>query len=89
MAGKKLKKKLIDEQEIILNLSTLLQEAYVCDTALLKIKKLKGLPDANKNKLTIQTQMVQLYLYEALEKSRKAALEAIASFSTGSEKRGD
>jgi len=28
-----------------------------------------------------------VYLYEALEKSRKAALEAIASFSTGNEKR--
>jgi len=87
MAGKKLKKKLIDEQEIILNLSTLLQEAYVSDTALLKIKKLKSMPNTDKHKLAIQSQMVQLYLYEALEKSRKAALEAIASFSTGREKR--
>ena len=87
MAGKKLKKKLIDEQEIILNLSTLLQEAYVCDTALLKIKKLRGISDTDKKKLAIQEQMVQLYLYEAIAKSRKAALEAIASFSTGSEKR--
>ncbi len=86
MAGKKLKKKLIDEQEIILNLSTILQEAYVGETALLKVQKLRGLPDSDKNKLAIQKQMVQLYLYEALEKSKKAALEAIASFSTGSEK---
>ena len=30
--------------------------------------------------------MVQLYLYEAQETSRKAALEAIASFATGREK---
>jgi len=86
MAGKKLKKKLIDEQEIILNLSTILQEAYVGETALLKVQKLRGLPDSDKNKLAIQKQMVQLYLYEAMEKSKKAALEAIASFSTGSEK---
>jgi alkylation response protein AidB-like acyl-CoA dehydrogenase len=87
IASKKLKKKLIDEQEIILNLSTILQEAYVCDTAFTKIKKLIEMPDSNKTKLGIQEQMVQLYLYEALEKSRKAALEAIASFSTGREKR--
>ncbi|MEN1786065.1 MAG: acyl-CoA dehydrogenase family protein [Bacteroidota bacterium] len=87
MAGKKLKKKLVDEQEIILNLSTLLQEAYVSDTALLKVKKLSRMPNVDKDKLAVQKQMVQLYLYEALEKSRKAALEAIASFSTGSEKR--
>ena len=45
------------------------------------------MPNADKNKLAIQAQMVQIYLYEALEKSRKAALEAIASFSTGREKR--
>ncbi|MFK7935231.1 MAG: acyl-CoA dehydrogenase family protein [Saprospiraceae bacterium] len=87
MAGKKLKKKLIEEQEIILNLSTLLQEAYVSDTVWLKIKKLRKMPNVDKSKLVIQEQMVQLYLYEALEKSRKAALEAVASFSMSGEKR--
>lgn len=91
MAGRKLKKKMVDEQEIILNLSTILQETFICDSALLKVKKLAtktGYPDSNRDeKLTIQKQMVQLYLYEAQEKSRKAALEAIASFATGKEKR--
>lgn len=86
MAGRKFKKELINEQEIILNLSTLLQEAFVCESALLKIKKLEK-TNNNKEKLTIQRQMMELYLYEALEKSRKAALEAVASFATGSEKR--
>ncbi|MCB0596060.1 MAG: acyl-CoA dehydrogenase family protein [Lewinellaceae bacterium] len=87
MAGKKLGKKMIDEQEIVMNLSTLLAEAYVCESVLLKVEKLEGMAHADKAKLEIQRQMMQLYLYEALARARKAALEATASFSTGSQKR--
>ncbi len=83
MAGKKLKKKLVEEQEIILSLSTILQEAYIGESALLKVQRLAKDHQANKKKLVIQEQMVQLYLYEALAKVRKAAVEAIASFATG------
>ena len=83
MAGKKLKKKLVEEQEIILNLSTILQEAYVGESALLKVQKLTKDAQSDKRKLVIQEQMVQLYLYEALAKVRKAAIEAVASFATG------
>ena len=31
--------------------------------------------------------MLQIYLYEALERSRKSALDAINSYATGSEKK--
>ncbi len=86
MAGRKLKKEMLDEQEIILNLSTILQEAYVCESAYLKIQKLEGEANSDEAKLAIQKQMVQLYLYEAVEKARKAALEAVASFTTGGQK---
>ena len=86
MAGRKLKKQLIDEQEIIMNLSILLQETFVCESVLLKIKKLEKL-GLDSKKLVIQRQMMELYLYEALEKSRKAALEAVASFATGRTKK--
>ena len=86
MAGKKLQKKLVEEQEIILNLSTILQEAYVGESALLKVQKLAKDSTSDKKKLGIQEQMVQLYLYEALAKVRKAALEAVASFATGRER---
>jgi len=87
MAGKKLKKKLIDEQEIILNFSIILQEAFVAESALLKVRKLATLKKQDAATFSIQEKMLQLYLYEALEKSRKSALEAVASFATGSEKR--
>jgi alkylation response protein AidB-like acyl-CoA dehydrogenase len=87
MAGKQLKKQMLDEQEIIMNLSTILQEAYVSESVYLKVKKLESQTNANKDKLAIQQQMLQLYLYEAVEKARKAALEAVASFATGSKKK--
>lgn len=85
MAGKKLKKKIADEQEIILNLSTMLQEVYIGESAFLKVKKLESMPNSDKDKLKIQQKMVQLFLYEALAKVRKSALDAVASFATGSE----
>lgn len=82
-AGKQLKRKLIDEQEIILHLSTLLQEAFVAESAVLKIKKLAQRKNHDPQKLVIQKQMAQLYLYEALDKSRKAASDVIAGFAKG------
>ena len=80
-AGKKLKEKLIDEQEIVMNLSTILQEVYLAESAWLKVQKLAK--NGNSNDLKVKQQMVQLYLYDALAKAKKAANEAIASFETG------
>ncbi|MEZ4885270.1 MAG: acyl-CoA dehydrogenase family protein [Chitinophagales bacterium] len=85
-AGKKLRKKMVDEQEIILNLSDMLAEAYICESVLLKVKKLQQKTSTDKTKLLIQEQMMQLYLYEALAHVQKAAKEAVASFTTGLEK---
>ena len=87
MAGRKLGRKMIEEQEIVMNLSTILSEAYVAESVLLKIKKLERMESADKEKLKIQRQMMQLYLYEALAVAKKAALEAIGSFADGRRKR--
>jgi alkylation response protein AidB-like acyl-CoA dehydrogenase len=86
-AGKKMKKKLVDEQEIILNLSTILAEAYIAESVLLKIQKLETLPNQNSKHFSIQKKMMELYLYESLDIVRKAGKDAIASFATGFEKR--
>ncbi|MCB0554779.1 MAG: acyl-CoA dehydrogenase family protein [Phaeodactylibacter sp.] len=83
MAGRQLGKKMIDEQELVLLLSDILAEAYVAESVLLKVKKLEGRADLDQEKLAVQRQMMQLYLYEALARAKKAATEAIASFATG------
>lgn len=85
-AGKKLKKKLIDEQEIILNLSSILSEAYICESVLLKIQKLDQQSDKDHHHFSIQKMMMELFLYESVDAVRKSAKDAIASFATGFEK---
>ncbi len=86
MAGRKMGRKMIDEQEIVLNLSTILAEAFVAESVLLKIKKLEKMPQADKEKLPVQRDMMRLYLYEARANAHRAALEAVASFTTGRQK---
>lgn len=84
-AGKKLGKKMVDEQEIVMNLADILADALVCDSAYLKVRKLES-NNADKDKLAAQRAMLQIYLYEALERTRKTALDAINSYAEGSEK---
>lgn len=82
-AGKKLRKQLIDEQEIIMHLSTILQEAYLADSALLKYKKLATTSQLNDTNSRLRKELVQLFLYQASNKARQAAFDALASFAEG------
>lgn len=86
-AGKKLRKQMIDEQEIIMHLSTILQEAYLADSALLKLRKLQQSTTEDQAKLKVREEMVQLFLYQASNKARQAAFDVLASFAEGSELR--
>lgn len=81
VAGKKLKEKLIDEQEIVMNLSTILQESYLAESAWLKVQKLTKL--SNNKDCKLEQQELQLFLYQSLAKAKTAAKEAIASFESG------
>lgn len=82
-AGKQLRKQMIDEQEIILYLSSILQEAYLADSAVLKLKKLTQQAEINPSDLALRKDMVQLFLYQATNKARQAAFDALASFAEG------
>ena len=85
-ARKNLKQDLIKEQEIILNLSSILAEAYVAESIYLKIQKLAS-SDRHLLNLSVQEKIAQLYLYKSLNKVQNEANEAINSFSSGLEKR--
>ena len=84
-AGRKLKMKLADEQEIVMNLADILAQAYVAESALLRVKRLK-IDGADDENLKVKKAAVQLYLYEALDIARKSAADAIASYAKGAEK---
>jgi len=85
-AGRKLKTKLVDEQEIVMNLADIMSVAFMAESAILRVKKLKANKDTDKEQLKLKTKMTQLYVYEALDIARKAADNAIDSYSSGVEK---
>lgn len=85
-AGNKLKKKMIDEQEIVMNLADILAEAYIADSLLMRIQKLSEKSNHDKEAFEVQKKLLKLHLYEALTKVRKAGLDAIASYTEGFEK---
>lgn len=85
-AGNKLQKKMVDEQEIVMNLADILAEAYIAESLLMRIQKLKESDKADKEALEVQLKLLKLHLYEALAKVRKAGQDAIAGYTTGFEK---
>lgn len=84
-AGNKLREKLVDEQEIVMNLADVMSMAFVTESAFLRVMKLKE-RGADKADVAIKTKMAQAYLYDALDVARKAANNAIDSYSSGIEK---
>ncbi|MCW3126976.1 MAG: acyl-CoA dehydrogenase protein, partial [Bacteroidetes bacterium] len=82
-AGGKLKEKLVDEQEIVMNLADILAMAFIAESALLRVKKLSETSGTDKAALAIKTKLAQVYLYDALDTARKAANNAIDSFASG------
>ncbi len=85
-AGNKLKTKLVDEQEIVMNLADILAMAFISESAFLRVKKLSQKTDIDKTELDVKTKMAKLYLYDALDVARKSANNAVDSFSGGIEK---
>jgi alkylation response protein AidB-like acyl-CoA dehydrogenase len=85
-AGRKMGKKLVDEQEIVMNFADILAEAFICESALLRIKKLNKNKNLDQKHLDVKTAAMRLYLYEALDRVRKAGYDAINSYASGAEK---
>ena len=85
-AGRKLGKKLVDEQEIVMNFSDILAEAYICESALLRVEKIIKDKSIDQKNLAIKKAALRLYLYEALDRVRKAGYDAINSYAGGAEK---
>lgn len=86
-AGRKLGKKMVEEQEIVMQLSDILAEAYLTESALLRVRKLRRKPDHPAEILAIQEKMLQVWLYEARQRVRKAGTNAIMSYATGQHRR--
>ena len=78
----KFKKDLIDEQEIVMNLSDILTEVFVLESIYLRVEKAK-LNNIDKHPLYMK--ILQVQIYDACEKVKIAGRTIINSYSTGIE----
>ncbi len=84
-AVQKYMQKLGDEQEILMELANMLIEGYVAESALLRVEKL--VRQFGEAAVAIKTDMMRVYLYEAIEKAAYAGKQAIYAFAEGDEQR--
>lgn len=77
-ASKYFDKKLIQEQEILNNISEIIMEIYIAESLTLRVQKLESLKDPET--FAFYKAMLDVQVYDAADKIRKAAHDAINSF---------
>jgi len=82
-ASAKFDKKLVVEQEVLNNISNVIIETYVSESTALRIQKLEGMKSAAATGL--YRDILDVYVYDAAEKIRKAAYDAVYSFASAEE----
>ncbi len=86
-AAGKMKKDLIDEQEIIMNLADMLAEIFISESVFMRINTLRRKQDYNGDNLAFQEKLMKVQLYEAAKKTRNFGEDALMSFTSGLEQR--
>ncbi len=76
-ASKKFDKGLVNEQEVLNNISDMMAETYVAESLLMKVKKLESMK--GKEAGAIYRDMLNVFVYDAASKIRKSAMDAINS----------
>lgn len=84
-AAQKLMMQLAKEQEILMNISDMIIEAYVAESVLLRVQKLAS--TKSKEEIALQMDLMSVYIYDAADKINKCAKDAINSFVEGDELR--
>ncbi|MEQ8623669.1 MAG: acyl-CoA dehydrogenase family protein [Vicingaceae bacterium] len=83
-AAKKLTTSLSKEQEILMNIADIAMEAYVCESLILRVEKMKQLGKA----IEFSTQIMKVYIYDAADRINKWGKDAINAFAEGDEQKG-
>jgi alkylation response protein AidB-like acyl-CoA dehydrogenase len=82
-ASSKFDKKLVTEQEVLNNISEMIMETYVSESLALRVEKLESMKGALATGL--YRDILDVYIYDASYKIRKAALDAVHSFAGADE----
>jgi alkylation response protein AidB-like acyl-CoA dehydrogenase len=81
-ASKAYDKKLVQEQEVLNNLSDMISETYVAESLALRVEKIDGLKGET---IGVYKDILDVFVYDAAEKIRKSALDAIYAFTPATE----
>lgn len=84
-AVQKFMMKLSHEQEILMNIADIITEVYVAESALLRVEKLISLH--GEEAVSLQKDILLVYLHNAVAKVAVAGREAISAFAEGDELR--
>lgn len=76
-------KKLVQEQEILINLSEMIMETYVSESSVLRVEKIESTKGSAAS--TLYKDILDVNVYDAAEKVKKAAYDAIYSFASASD----
>jgi alkylation response protein AidB-like acyl-CoA dehydrogenase len=82
-ASKKFEKKLVEEQEVMNNMTNMMMAAYVAESMALRVQKFEGIK--GKEAVAVFRDILDVYVYDAAEKVRKEAMDAVYSFADASE----
>jgi len=74
-ATKTFERKLVHEQEILNNISDIMMEIYVAESTALRVKKIENIKGA----AGIYRDILDVYVYDSVQKVRKSALDAVNS----------
>jgi alkylation response protein AidB-like acyl-CoA dehydrogenase len=74
-------KKLLLEQEVLNNLADMIMEVYIAESLSLRIQKMESM--AGNDPAGIYRSILDVFVYDAADKIRKPAADAINSFSSG------
>lgn len=85
--GRKYKREIEHQQEIIINLADILAESYIAESALLRVRKLNKREGFDQEKLAVMEKIVKVYLYNSLALVRNAGKEIVDAYADGFEKR--
>lgn len=82
-ASKKFDKKLVHEQEVLNNISDMIIETYASESLLLRVQKIENIKKTQN--LEIYKEILNVNVYDASEKVRKNAYDAIYSYASAEE----
>lgn len=76
-------KKLVQEQEVLNNISDMIMELYVAESTVLRISKLESMKGSGA--VTLYKDLLDVLVYDAADKIRKAGTDAVYSFASPEE----